>query len=299
LALAVVSLSCWWLWRKEQRVLRDTLDTNAFIAGSQAGAALAQLREYAERVAQAAREPEAARLLLAQKRPVEPTSPLESHLGSFDNLTLFNNEAYIVAQWRPQRNFYDRNYGFRDYFSGARYLAEHHLPGGYVARAFRSEPRGQLVFAFSAPVLNEHGAALGVLMATLNAKSVFGAVRMEDSAGGLHVTSALIGPRGPDRDTKPGELRSDFTFLAHPGLPDGLEYRVNSAVSAKLQRTFGASAPPGQQFALEYVPPVKVQDYEDAVPGFQGKWLAAVAPVGNTGFAVLVQTRRRATLNYQ
>src|SRR6185369_13072152 len=102
--------------------------------------------------------------------------------------------------------------------------------------------------------------AVGVLMATLNAKSVFGAVRMEDSAGGLHVTSALIGPRGPERGTKPGELRSEFAFLVHPGLSDGQEYRMSSALSARLQRTFGASALPGQQFALEYVPPVKVLD---------------------------------------
>ena len=298
LVLAIALLSCWWLWRKEQRVLRDTLDTNAFIAGSQAGAALAQLREYAERVAQAAQEPEVVNLL-AQGRIVVPALPLESRRGSFDTLTLFNNDAYIVAQ-SPRREliFYDRNYGFRDYFSGARYLAEQHLSGGYVARAFSAEPDGQLVFAFSAPVLDARGVALGVLMATWNAKSVFGAVKMEDSAGGLHVTSALIGPRGPDRDTKPGELRSDFTFLGHPGLTDGQEKRVSPAFSAKLQRTFGASAPPGQQFALEYVPPVKVQDYEDAVAGFEGKWLAAFAPVGKTGFVVLVQTRRRATLSY-
>jgi hypothetical protein len=85
--------------------------------------------------------------------------------------------------------------------------------------------------------------------------------------------------------------------LAHPGLPDGQEYRVNSAISGNLVRTFGASAPPGEQFTLEYVAPVKVADYEDAVPGFEGKWLAAFAPVGKTGFVVLVQTRRSATLN--
>jgi serine/threonine-protein kinase len=297
LVLAVALLSGWWLWRKDQRLVRDTLDTNTFIAGSQAGAALAQLREYAERVAQSARDPELVKLL-AEGRIVEPALPLKARLGSYDNLALFNSEAYIIAEWpQPDPIVYARSYGFRDYFSGARYLAEHRLPGGYVARAFRSETQGRLVFAFSAPVLDERGVAVGVLMATLNAKSVFGAVRMEDSAGGLHVTSALIGPRGPDRDTKPGALRADFTFLAHPGLPDGREYRVSSAFSAKLRR-FGASAPPGQQFALEYVPPVKVLDYEDAVPGFEGKWLAAFAPVGNTGFAVLVQTRRRRTLNY-
>jgi len=298
IVLAGTLLCGWWLWHQDQRVLRETLDTNTFIAGSQAGAALAQLRDYAERVAQAAREPEVMKLL-AQGRIVEPALPLQARLGSFDNLALLRNDGYIVAQWpRPQTVVYERNYGFRDYFSGARYLAEQHLPGGYLARAFRSESQGQLVFAFSAPVLDEQGVAMGVLMATLNAKSVFGAVRMEDSAGGLHVTSALIGPRGPERGTKPGELRSELTFLVHPGLPDGHEYRMSSALSARLQRTFGASAPPGQQFTLEYVPPVKVVDYEDAVPGFEGKWLAAVAPVGNTGFAVLVQTRRRTTLNF-
>jgi len=298
LVLGFALLSGWWLWRQQQRLARDTLDTNAFMAGSQAGAALAQLREYAERVAQAALDPQV-KGLLAVGGIVEPALPLASRIGSFDTLTLFKNDAYIVAQWPPpQLIFYDRNYGFRDYFGGALYLAEHHLSGGYVARAFRAEPHGKIVFAFSAPVLDERGAALGVLMGTLNAKSVFGAVRMEDSAGGLHVTSALIGPRGPDRDTKPGELRADFTFLAHPGLSHAREYRVSPAFAAELQRTFGASAPPGQQFALEYVRPVKVEDYEDAVPGFEGKWLAASAPVGHTGFAVLVQTRRRSPLPF-
>lgn len=296
--LGLALLSGWWLWRQAQRSVRDTLETNAFIAGSQAGAALAQLREYAERIAQAARDPEVAQLL-AQGGIVEPALPLQARIGGFDNLALLNNGAYIVAQWPPPKAFvYQRNYEFRDYFNGARYLAEHRLPGAYVARAFRSESQGQLVFALSAPVLDEHGVAIGVLMATLNAKSVFGAVKMEDSAGERHVTSALIGPRGPERGAKPGALRTDFTFVVHPGLPDGQEYRINSALAAKLLATFGASAPPSQQFALEYVPPVKAPDYEDAVPGFEGAWLAAFAPVGKTGFAVLVQTRRTTLLSW-
>jgi len=298
--LLAVALSCaWWLWRSDQRLSEDELETNTFIAGSQAGAALAQLREYAERVAQAAREPEVAKLL-ARGASVEPALPLQSRIGSFDNLALLDNDGYPVAQWpRPLSVVYGRNFGFRDYFNGARYLAEQHLPGAYLARAFRAEPRDQLVFALSAPVLDQRGVAIGVLMATLNAKSVFGAVKMENSAGGLHVTSALIGPRGPERSTKVGALCTDFTYLAHPGLRDGQEYRVSSALSAHLERTFGPSAPPGQQFALEYVPPVKVRDYQDPVPGFEGKWLAAFAPVGNTGFAVLVQTRRHSSLNWR
>lgn len=301
LAVLVVGLLAgWWLWRQDQRVYSDTLETNTFIAGSQAGAALAQLREYAERVAQAAQDPEVVKILV-NGAIVEPALPLRARLGSFDNLSLLKNDGFIIAQWprpHPVPVPYQRNYAFRDYFRGARDLAEQHLPGAYLARAYRSESQGQLVFAFSAPVRDERGVALGVLAATLNAKSVFGAVKMQDSAGGLRVTSALLGPRGPDRGEKSGVPHSDFTFLVHPGLPDGREYRLGGAFSTELQRTFGASAPPGQQFSLAYVPPVKVREYEDIVPGFEGKWLAAFAPVGNTGFAVLVQTRRQATLNW-
>jgi serine/threonine-protein kinase len=298
-ALAVALLFSWWIWRRDQRVMRETLETNAFIAGSQAGAALAQLREYAERVAQAARDPEMVRLL-ARAPIFEPAWPLQSLASGFDSLALLGNDAHAAAKWpSPHPVDFERSYEFRDYFRGARYLAEHHASGAYVARAFRTEPDGHLVFAVSAPVFDAQGVPQGVLMATLNAKSVFGAVKMEDSTGGRRITSALIGPRGPDRQDPPGAPpRPDFTFLVHPGLLDGQEIAVASPFSSKLQAMFGASAPPGQQFTLQYVAPVKVPDYRDAVPGFAGPWLAAFAPVGKTGFAVLVQTRRAAPLSW-
>jgi len=115
---------------------------------------------------------------------------------------------------------------------------------------------------------------------------------MQTSTADRSITSALIGPRGPDRDTPSLAANSDYTFLVHPGLPEGRERTVARPFSSMLRETFGASAPPGNQFALRYVPPVKLSDYRDAVPGFPGLWLAAFAPVGNTGFVVLVQTRR-------
>ena len=63
--------------------------------------------------------------------------------------------------------------------------------------------------------------------------------------------------------------------------------RLNFAESETIART----APPGEQFALDYVAPLKVKHYEDPIPGFEGPWLAALAPVGRTGFVVLVETR--------
>ena len=297
---AIASLGGWWIWRKSERVLRDTLETNAFIAGSQAGAALSQLREYAELVSQTAHEPAIVNLV-QRGQVVHPAFELRALANRVDTLAVFDNEARVLAEWPPPLPaIYQRKFAFRDYFQGARALAEHHLPGAYLTRAFRSETgeRG-LAFSFSTPVLDEHGVAIGVVIASLAAKSVFGAVKMEDSPHGRHITSALIGPRGPDRDT-PADAppSSAFMFLAHPGLPHGHEYTVASPYSSTLQARFGPSAPAGKQFALRYVPPVKIADYRDAVPGFDGSWVAAFAPVGNTGFVVLVQTRREATLTW-
>jgi serine/threonine-protein kinase len=297
--LLLASVSAWWVWQAQQRTVRETLETNAFIAGSQAGAALAQLREYAERIAQAARDPALSSLLLEGKT-VLPATALQPHLGGFDSIALLTNDARVLAQWpSPDVVVFQRTFTFRDYFKGARYLAENHAPGAYVTPAFRSETKDRLVFAFSVPVLDQRRLAVGVLMATLNAKSVFGAVRMEDSAGGRHITSALLGPRGADRGTPTNApAQAPYTFLVHPSLPAGTEHVLPARFSSRLRTAFGSSGHPGEQFGLQYVPPVKVADYYDAVPGFDGPWLAAFAPVGNTGFVVLVQTRHDAVLSW-
>jgi len=56
-ALLTLTLGSAWLWQASARERRAALETNAFIASGQAGAALFQLREYADRVQQAALDP--------------------------------------------------------------------------------------------------------------------------------------------------------------------------------------------------------------------------------------------------
>jgi serine/threonine protein kinase len=298
--LAASALGTWWLWRSEQRAVRDTLETNAFIAGSQAGAALSQLREYGERIEQAAREPDLLDICRRGVQLVEPAPTLAHYAPGFDSIAVLNTDARILVQGpRPNPVVFERSFEFRDYFHGARQLAEKQLRRVYVARAFRTESYGRLAFAFSAPILDARGHWLGVVMATLSAKSVFGAVKMEDATRGQHITSALIGPRGLDRGARPGApLPSDFTFLVHPGLAKGEEYTLPSSFWSELRAAFGSSAPPGAQFTMQYVPPVKTGDYRDPIPGFSGRWLAAFAPVGKTGFVVLVQTPRKTLLDW-
>jgi eukaryotic-like serine/threonine-protein kinase len=87
-------------------------------------------------------------------------------------------------------------------------------------------------------------------------------------------------------------MAPDFTFLVHPAMDRGAEYSLGTPRPSQLRNAFGLSAPPGQQFALQYTPALRLPSYHDPVPGFEGEWLTAMAPVGRTGFVVLVQTRK-------
>ena len=277
-------------WRAQERERRSVLTTNSFIAGSQAGAVLAQFLDYADRVAQVVREPLVADLL-ARGHITEPAPMLRPLANGFDTLMILNREGRVQAQWpSPSPVVFTRSYAFRDYFLGATRLAESGRPGVYVARAFRSESHGRLEFAFSAPITDGHGAVVGFAVASLVASAAFGAVRMEVSDESGQVVSALIGPRGNDRSDEVAH-RSDFSFLVHPGLAVGAEYPLDAPTATSVRAAFVEPAEPGEQLVFRYVRPLKNAAYRDPLPGFEGEWLAAFAPVGRTGFMVLVERK--------
>jgi hypothetical protein len=154
-------------------------------------------------------------------------------------------------------------------------------------------------FAISTPVFDGAGRQIGIVAAALHAKEAFGAVRMQAAATGQgaagegRITTALLGPRGSDRGDAPdGPIPSRYTFLVHPGLKTGAEHTLETPSPVRLLEAFGPPAAPGDQLSLEYVRPLEVPDYRDPIPGFEGRWVAAFAPVGRTGFVVLVETPR-------
>jgi serine/threonine-protein kinase len=283
------------LWRSRAVGEAHQLDMNASIASGQAGAALFQLRTFADRVESAARDP-LVLSLLAGGRVVEPAPPELAPLATgFDSLFLVNNEGRVLADWPATApEVFQRNYAFRDYFRGARKLAESGVAGAYVARAYRSESRKRLEFAISAPVRGASGAQLGLVVAPFQAKAAFGGVRIQDhDSGSERIITALLGPRGNERGAGPdGVTPSDFTFLVHPGLDRGAEFTLAAPTPARLRDAFGPAAQPGDQFVLQIVQPLKIADFRDPIPGFGGRWLAAFAPVGQTGFVVMVATAR-------
>jgi hypothetical protein len=267
--------------------LQRLASANAFTASAQAGAALFQLAEYARQVERAVRDPEVATLV--HNDPDGDLAPLAlaRHLQPFDSLLVLDAQgaSRAYATQRPGSHV-PPNFSFRDYFKQASHVAQHCPSQAYVSRAFRSEEDGKIKFGISAPLLSE-GAWAGAFVAIIQADSVFGEVMLRDPDGD-HLTS-LLGPR--DRDRNEPLPSADFTFLVHEGLMDRQEHVLREPAPSTLRQAFGDASDPCNQLALRKIQPVTVWDYRDPVPGFADRWLATIAPVGQTGFLVVVQVR--------
>ena len=292
LVLASGLASLWQLEREQQRVV---LETNAFIANSQAGALLFQLREFADRAERCGQRP-AVRQVLAEGSVLGRDAALESCARGFHSVYLTSLDGRLLARW-PQTGstVLGKNYSFRDYFVGASQLGQHGVHGAFLGPAYRAESNGLLQFALSAPVFDDAGAYIGVVVASQTADSAIGQVRLQDARASGRVV-ALLGPRGRDRIDSLAPAPASFDFVVHPRLQYGHEVRVREPVRSSLERAFGADITPGDQFSMRWVPPLLVSDYRDPLlePGTES--LAAFVPVGRTGYAVVVETSKDAVL---
>jgi len=267
--------------------LQRLASANVFTASAQAGAALFQLAEYARQVERAARDPEVHALVHNDPDGDLAPAALARHMPPFDSLLVLDAQgaSRAYATQRPGSRV-PPNFAFRDYFKQASHVAERCPGQAYVSRAFRSEEDGKIKFGISAPLLPA-GAWAGAFVAIIQADSVFGEVMLSDPDGD-HLTS-LLGPR--DRDRNEPLPSADFTFLVHDGLRDRQEHVLREPSPDVLRKAFGEARDPCDQLALRKVQPVTVWDYRDPVPGFDDRWLATIAPVGQTGFLVVVQVR--------
>lgn len=279
-----------------EQAQNDEWATNASFASAQAGTMLYQLRDYADRLAKAAEDPAIVALFSAAPARERAPAALESYSRDLDiDLFILGTNGYMRAQapLPPERRTFNRSFEFRDYFRGARALAENQRPGAYLARALRSEGDGKFKFGFSVPAF-KGGVWVGVLVGLKDASSAFGQVQLVDPASDGRRITALLGPRDRERRQGPNApLPVGLTFVVHPDLTQADEH-VLGPLAPAFPRGFGASAAPGGQFTLHYVPPHKVHDYQDPPPELGGGRLAAFAPVGDTGYVVLVQSRTSA-----
>jgi eukaryotic-like serine/threonine-protein kinase len=301
LAVATLLSVAGYAWLSALRSERVAQGTNAFIATAQAGAALFQLREYADHLEAAAADPLVVSAVARDTTGlVEPPPALVALSGEFDAAFVMTATGTVRCRWPVSAlRVFDRSYVFRDYFKGAAQLGARGKRGVYVARAFRSERNNQMEFALSA-ALFDADRWVGVLVGIIPADAAFGRVRMQAQPEAGHLT-ALIGPRDIERsdlereEMSQGKRRERFVFLSHEGLRRGEEIDVPDL--AVLRGPLRRAALSGQQFSLPATMPLTESDYHDPVREPATAWNAAFAPVGGTGYVMVAQSRRPSLLD--
>jgi serine/threonine protein kinase len=272
----------------ESERLERAVGTNAFMASAQAGAALYQLTTYASLVRRAANDAAVSALVDNDKSRLPEPPELEHHGGDFDSLLVLDAAGRPRAHWRGRPwDDIEARLPLREHLASARHLAEHCPNQTHLGSAFRSDRSGKLQLGISAPLIDAAGNFGGVLLAFLDASSAFGKVILQDPEREHH--SSLLGPRERSRESQPSA--GELVFLVHEGLAPEMEHSLRDPSPALLRERFSAGNAACEQLELRKVPPLTVFDYLDPVPGFSGRWLATIAPVGKTEFRVVVQAR--------
>lgn len=209
---------------------------------------------------------------------------------------VLDRDGVLRAQHSGMRGSTDLAGGFawRDYFIGARSLADREI---HISRAFRSESDGHHKFAFSSPIHGARGELLGVVVAGIESNAYLGPLEPDEARS----TIVLVAPR--DRERGQSEPPFPYLVLRHPAFRDNpgeavemASAAVDEVVASGRRRDGGAvelwPASPGRA--------VLVDGYLDPVArthaGYAGRWSAGLAPVGDTGFVVIVQSREAGVL---
>jgi hypothetical protein len=225
-------------------------------------------------------------------------------------------KAYSTRRSDPRFvSMIGRSYVWRDYFNGAQALAGKKQHQTYVSSAFRSTTDDFHQFAISAPIYGGDNEWKGVLVAAVTTKSKLGSL---DTNDGQNV-AVLVAPEDPTgltpwiRPTSPPDPPR-YAVLSHRLIKDG-EYRM---LDNDLVRNLGRNSQENEKHIEQWweLPGSRwvrsSDDYEDplgkrhldadtgveiaADPAYSGRRQASFAPVGHTGFVVIVRASEADTL---
>ena len=276
--------------QQEQLSRREILAANGYAARMAAGNVLFQLqhdaesfqfRRYADQVQRPAQDPALISMLEAGQYGALLDSPLPVGVSMprgappFDSWLVLDERGVERARWpAPPGGSFPRDSSHRDFFLGARDIAQAGKRSVHVSRVLDDEADGRPRLAFSTPMFGSEGTMVGVMVALASLQL---AVEQDASR-----SVALVGPR----DSPGGE----YVFLAHQGLAVDALVTFDMRQLPDLKSTRVQLI--GDQFRAADASRVASADrYLDPFPGFGGRWLAGLAPVGDTGLIVVVQTR--------
>jgi hypothetical protein len=188
-----------------------------------------------------------------------------------------------------------RDFSWRNHFQGAKALG---LKGAgglvHISRVYRGRSDNFYKFAVSAPILDAQKNFLGVIATSVTTDASMGLVFLHGDSRKV----ALIAPTDIDHpDLAPESSGDNYVVLYHPGYRKGVDPVEFPYVNKIRMKTGSAGSIDSRELPLadskllispddNYLDPVSSVAKE-----YAGRWIAGFAPVGNTGFVVVVQQR--------
>ena len=275
-------------------LLQATLKSVGFAAKDLAATALLQLRFLGRNVDIATADPRLAELLGKKDRDGLEAILREVCAGQpipFKTCYVIDKSGIMLAHVPEAEQSVGADFSWRNHFQGAQALGLKGLRGSvYISRVYRGRSDNFYKFAVSAPILDGNKKFLGVIATSVVSDASMGLVALHDNR-----KVALIAPTDTDSPAvKLGAGVDKYVVLYHPGYGKGADpVEFPYAQKVALRRDSVAD----EQFQLSaamyeiapddnYIDPVAAVARE-----YAGRWIAGFAPVGNTGFVVIVQQR--------
>ncbi len=309
-AALVLSVAGHFLFRAASRAGRreEILEGNVFTARFAANVILGRMQEWATRVESMARSPELVELLSAwnkslKDRPYSRPEDVRERPEAKRLQEFLNNlpKEPLVVNWhlmdthgvmvaRTPAAIVGVDFRERDYFKGTLgHVGRKGLASVHVSSVYRSQMDGLDKFDICAPVV-EGSTVIGVVAVAVTTDPTLGVPHIQSQQRKV----VLIGPWDPSPPNKllPTERPPEFVVLLHPSMVPGQEAVPldRGMLPAGFPRTCD------HELSLNDTRPAKTlmkSDYRDPFasrdPQYRGRWLAGFAPVGSTGFVVIVQ----------
>lgn len=300
----------------DQRARREeTLKGNVYIAHLVANLVLHRLQEWSAVVEEASRSTQLkedlkawdalvdarpdrdVRVLLREKEGLRLTEDCALLLRGFRdpavvNLQLMDRRGRMVVRL-PDVPMVGDSFKERDYFQGTlRHAAWSGPQSVHVSSIYHSVADGLYKFDIGAPVVGPASEVLGVISVAVTTDPTLGIAHLRDE----HRIAVLVGPSDTSRrpqDPIPARPPPEYVILLHPAI---LSRDPAIGVDARALRAL-ARRRCDQEFSEAAFDDAVAQDDEYRDPlsardaSYAGRWLAGFAPVGNTGFVVIVQQK--------
>jgi serine/threonine-protein kinase len=300
LAVAALALAA----RSARRA--EILESNAYTARFVSRVLLHRMEEWGGRVETLSRSPELIGLVSAWDRCLKDPARkdplherpearrLQQFLEAFPkesmvvNWHIVDTEGVMVA--RTPAAVFDKDFRDRDYYKGTvRHAGRAGPDAVHVSSVYRSQVDGLDKFDICAPVM-DRGVLVGVVAVAITTDPTLGIPDMHDERRKV----VLVAPWDPSlpHQLPPGTAPPEYVILLHPGLTSGAKSvpfdpaMFPAPFPRNCDREFsrGEDRPGPGLTRSDYADPFGARD-----PAYAGRWLAGFAPVGNTGFVVIVQ----------